>query len=181
MSLIAKMVAFEPNSRFQTPMQMVEAIQACRAAMQEANANQGPRSRNPSGQRTLFALEAREVLKDAIRDKFKERGFRVLLSSDPDQAVKRYQQQPYHALIVNAGSTGREGLHVFNRLLKESDQLKIDLAAVLILDQKQTDLEKQAITHPRGAVMYLPLKMKELIEKVQELAPPDDTPTSDVD
>ena len=169
MALLAKMIAFNPSSRYQTPSQLIEAIQECRAQIQEES--RPPRSRIPEGQKTLFALEAKESLKDHIRDKFKERGYRVLLSSDPEQALKRYQQQPYHALIVNVGSIGPTGVPIFNRVLKEADTAKLDLAAVLILDRKQEDLESEAISHPHAAVMFLPLKMKDLIEKIEELTP----------
>jgi serine/threonine-protein kinase len=119
----------------------------------------------------VFALEAKEILKNHIRDKFKDRGYRVLMSSDPEQALKRYQEQPYHALVVNAGSVGQEGLMAFNRVLKESDKVKLDLAAVLILDNKQADWKSDVITHVRGDVLFLPLKMKDLIDKVEELTP----------
>ena len=49
-------------------------------------------------------------MKDAFR-KFEAKGFRVLLSNDPEQALKQYQQKPYHALIIDAGSVGRGGGH----------------------------------------------------------------------
>jgi serine/threonine protein kinase len=169
MALLAKMVAFDPNARFQTPNQLIEAIQACRAELQEKDQRQV--SRTPAGQKTVFALEAKEILKNHIRDKFKDRGYRVLMSSDPEQALKRYQEQPYHALVVNAGSVGQEGLMAFNRVLKESDKVKLDLAAVLILDNKQADWKSDVITHVRGDVLFLPLKMKDLIDKVEELTP----------
>jgi eukaryotic-like serine/threonine-protein kinase len=100
-SLIAKMVAYEPGSRYQSPNQLVEAIQACRMELQEREQSTNPRM--PSGQKTLFVLEAKETLKELIRDRFKEEGYRVLISSDPELALKRYQHQPYHALIVNVG------------------------------------------------------------------------------
>jgi serine/threonine protein kinase len=168
-SLIAKMVAYEPGTRFQTPTQLVEAIQACRMELQSREQSANPRM--ASGQKTVFVLEASEKLKEHMRERFKEEGFRVLMSSDPDQPLKRYQYQPYHALVVNAGSIGKEGIAVYNRVLKEADLAKLDLAAVLILDRKQSDLAMDAISHSRGSVMYLPLKMKNLIDKIEELAP----------
>lgn len=179
MSLLAKMVAFEPGMRYQTPNQLVEAIQLCRANLQERDKSGNPRS--PIGQKTVFALEAREALKTHIRDRFKERGYRVLMSSDPEQALKRYQEQPYHALIVNAGSVGQEGIRAFNRVLRESDTAQLDLAAALILDSKQSDLAADAISHTRGAVLYLPLKMKDLLDKIEELTPHLKAQDSDAD
>lgn len=169
MKLISKMVAFEPSARYQTPGQLVEAIQACRVELQDKVRTNN--SRMAPGQKTLFALEAKETLKEHIRDKFKERGYRVLMSSDPEQALKRYQSQPYHALVVNAGSIGQGGIAMFNRMLKESDKSNLDLAAVVILDRKQSELAADVVSHDRAAVMYLPLKMKDLIDKIEELSP----------
>jgi eukaryotic-like serine/threonine-protein kinase len=172
--LLEKMVAFEPKRRFQTPTELVEAIQAVRvdvhrniAAVIEAAAN----PRIPPGPKTLYLIESNAKLKDAIRDKFKARGYRVLASSDPTQAVKQYQQRPYHALIVDAGTIGKEGVEVFNRVLKSSDASKQDLAAVLLLAEKQADWQADAIRHQRGAVLFLPLNMKDLIHKIRELVP----------
>ena len=178
--LLAKMVAYEPGSRYQTPTQLVEAIQKCREDLKE-KAKAGGNPRIPAGQKTVFALEAREALKNHIRDKFKERGYRVLLSSDPEQALKRYQEQPYHALIVNAGSLGQESIRAFNRVLKESDFMKLDMAAVLLLERKHEDWAADAMSHDRAAVLYLPLKMKNLIEKVEELTPELNEQTEDDD
>jgi serine/threonine protein kinase len=168
-SLIAKMVAYEPSKRFQTPNQLVEAIQACRAELQERERASNPRV--AGGQKTVFVLETSEKLKEHMRERFKEEGFRVLMSSDPEQPLKRYQYQPFHVLVINAGSVGKEGIVAYNRVLKESDAAKLDLAAILILDRKQSDWAMDAISHKRGSVMYLPLKMKNLVQKIEELVP----------
>ncbi len=86
-------------------------------------------------------------------------------------ALKQYQTRPYHILIIDAGSVGREAIAVFNRVLKESDVAGLDLAAVLLLSGEQADWEADAIRHNRAAVMYLPLNMKELLHKIRELTP----------
>mgnify|MGYP003341870795 CR=1 FL=1 len=52
--LLAKMVAYEPTERFQTPNQLVEGIRLCRAELA------GPvvRSRTPTGPKTVFVVGA---------------------------------------------------------------------------------------------------------------------------
>src|SRR5262249_19433610 len=148
--------------------QLVEAIQAAR--MEVAREVAEAQARAPAGPKTIYVVEARESMKDAFR-KLGTKGFKVLLSNDPDTALKRYQQQPYHTLIVDAGTVGREAIAVFNRVLKESDVAGLDLAGVLLLSDKQTDWEGDATRHARAAVMFLPLNMKELLKKVRELTP----------
>src|SRR6185312_4397950 len=73
MRLLGKMISFEPTQRFQTPMQLVEAIQACRAELTTGTVE----SRMPTGPKTLFVVEQNQKLQDAFREKFKEQGYRV--------------------------------------------------------------------------------------------------------
>lgn len=171
MKLLAKMVAFEPTYRYQTPNELVEAIHICQADIRNNVGMTAVSSRIPGGSKTLFAIETKENLKEAFR-KFKGRGFeKVLISNDPEMAIKQYKEKPFHALIVDAGSVGRGGVEVFNRVLKEADAAKLDVAAVLLLDEKQADWASDAIRHQRGAVMYLPLSMKDLIRQIRDLMP----------
>lgn len=168
MALLSKMVAFQPTARIQTPAQLLEAIHNCRSELKSFQESGSTNGRAPRGPLTLFAVEGNEKLKDGFR-KLKQKGYQVLLSNDPSQALKRYQQQPYHALVIDAGSVGREGVQTFNRILKASDAAKLDLAAVLLLAEGQSDWESDAIVHPRAAVMYLPLNMKQLVQKIRDL------------
>jgi serine/threonine protein kinase len=167
MSLLGKMVAYEPSQRIQTPTQLVEAIQNCRMELAREPADAG---RVVTGPQTLYVVESNEKMKNAFR-KLSLKGFRVLLTNDPGQALKQFQQKPYHTLIVDAGSVGREAVSVYNRLLKESDLAGLDLTAILLLSEKQTDWASDAIRHGRGAVLFLPLNMKELLKTVRDLAP----------
>lgn len=171
MAVLRKMVAFDPAARYQTPTELVDALQACRAELRGQTAPAGPgRNRTPDGPKTLYAVEANEKLKLAFREKFKARGYRVLLSNDPAAAVKRYREQPYHTVILDAGTVGREAVAAYNRVLKESDAAALDLIAVLLLSEKQTDWQADAIPHDRGAVLLLPLNMKDLMRKIRELS-----------
>ncbi len=178
MKILEKMVAYEPARRYQTPTELVEALLACRPEIERtgqkvtaAAAVPTNSSRIPTGPKTLYAVETNEKLKEAFR-KLKAKGFeRVLISADPSRALEQYQKQPYHTLIMDAGSVGRDAVATFNRVLKESDTAKLDLAAVLLLAQKQADWASDAISHPRGAVLIFPVNMKELTDKIRELMP----------
>ncbi len=167
MRLLSKMVAFEPTHRFQTPAQLVEAIQTCRA---ELAAGIG-QSRVAKGPKTLFVLEENQKLQDAFREKFKAAGYRVILSIDPGQAVKRYQQQPYHAIIIDAGTVGRDGVDAYNEVLREADVGGLDVSAILILSEDQAGWATQAKTHAHGAVLIRPVTMKQLLDRLNQLAP----------
>jgi serine/threonine protein kinase len=138
--LLGKMVAFEPSQRFQAPTQLVEAIQACRADLAAGAAQ----SRLPTGPKTLFVVEQNQKLQDAFREKFKEHGYRVLLTIDPGQAVRRYQQQAYHAIIIDARTVGKEGVTAFNDVLRAADNAGMWVGAILLLAEEQAGWEREA-------------------------------------
>ncbi|MBN9518653.1 protein kinase [bacterium] len=169
--LIAKMVSFDPTRRVQTPAELVATIQETRVKLGGAAVLQ-VRSRKAEGPHTLFVVEENAKLQDAFREKFRAQGYRVLMSIDPGQPLRRFQQQPYHALIVDAGTVGEDGVEAYSRVLKEADTVGVDVGAVLILNEDQAHLQHRATKHKNGVVLVRPVTMKQLIETVYGLAPP---------
>jgi len=175
MRLLAKMVAFEPMQRFQTPAQLVEAIQACRAEI----ASGASQARAPTGPKTLFVVEQNQKLQDAFREKFKAQGYRVLLSIDPAQAVKRYQQQPYHAIIIDARTVGRDGVSAYNDVLRVADTMGMEVGAILLLSEDQTGWQVQTRPHEHAAILVDPgITMKQVLHKLRELTTSKDDPST---
>ena len=173
MRLIGKMVAFDPVERFQTPAQLVEAIQAARADVSSGAAE----SRVPTGPKTLFVVEQNQKLQDAFREKFKASGYRVLLSIDPGQAVKRYQQQAFHAAIIDARTVGRDGVDAYNDVLRAADSAGLHVSVILLLSQEQAGWRAQVRDNEHGAVLVDPgITMKQLLLTLNDLTPDDERP-----
>ena len=124
---------------------------------------------SPSGPRSLFIVESHSKLQDAFREKFGTAGFRVLLSQDPNRALHRYEEQPYHALIVDAGTAGESGVRAFRKIVEESDAIDLTLAGILILNEDQTDWSELVPPHPGVSVMIRPINLKQLIDKLNEM------------
>jgi DNA-binding response OmpR family regulator len=151
---------------------MVEALSECRFALTTGTppGKAPPASRIPGGPKTLCVIEANPKLQEAFRG-LNKKGYRVLLSVDPGQAVRQYQTKPYHALIVDCGTVGQDGVEAYNRVLKQSDAANLDVAAVAILNEDQQGLRSQATVHPRGAVLVRPVGLKQVLHKIRELVP----------
>ena len=115
--LLENMMSLSPELRFQTPSQLLEAIREVRRELE------GKAAGKPAVSRSLFVVEKDERLQDALRDGFKAQGFRVFLASDPVRALERYRQQPYDALIIDAGTTGQDGLFIFDKVMAEAKRL----------------------------------------------------------
>lgn len=169
--LIAKAIALEPNQRFQTPTAFLDAIKRTRQEVSGAQAGTTD-ARRAEGPLTIFVSEPNPKLQAVFRDKLKEYGFnRVIISIDPEQVMKRYQQQPYHACLIDAGALGREGLDAFKRVVREADAQQRDLAAVLLLNDDQRSWVDEAMAAGAGEVIVRPVVLSVLHEVLSDHLP----------
>lgn len=166
--VVATMMSLNPQHRYQTPSQLMDALRAARRDLETKDV-----SRNASATlRTVFIIERDERLQDALREKLKELGYRVFLAADPARAMDRYRQQPYDALIVDVGTTGEDGLFLFERIMNESERLGINCAGILVLSEDQKDWSHRIVLRPQVTVLIRPVTLKQLHRKLQELVPP---------
>lgn len=159
--LIETMTKFEPHQRYQTPSQLLDAIRNVRREIEGKDTTKRPP--------TLFIAERDERLQDIFRKKFKENGFRVLLSNDPMRALDRYRQQPFEALIVDAQTIGDEAMYVFERVVDAANDSQIPCAAILLLGQEQSNLSSKMKQRANVSCMIYPVKFRKLLAKIREL------------
>lgn len=164
-ALLTRMVALDAADRFQSPAALLESIKNIRRDMEGEVA--GPTA--PGGPATLFVVEPNQKLQDVFRDRLKKQGYKVLISLDPSRALQRFQQQPYHALIVDAASAGAEAIEPFDKVLREAASMGLAFTGFLILDPEQSNLEERFRDKPDVVTMYLPAK--ELLAKLRQLVP----------
>jgi serine/threonine protein kinase len=164
------MLALDPARRYQTPAQLVDAVKTVRREV-EGPAAAGAVSGGPASTatRTLYIVERDERWQDALREKFKEAGFKVMLAVDPTRALERFRQQPFQALIIDANSVGEDGLMVFEQVMLEAVTRSVACAGVLILNEEQADWQRRVTPRPGVGVMVLPIKFKQLHRKLVEL------------
>jgi eukaryotic-like serine/threonine-protein kinase len=166
-SLLSRMVAFEPVDRFQSYDQLIDAIQQVKGEVEggkRASAS-GP------GAKTVFVVEQNPKFQDAFREKLKARGYRVLISIHPTQAVSRFQQQPYDALIVDCVAAEREGLDAYEKVLREAEMKRVDCAGILLLSKDQAHWAEGLAGLPKSAALIMPVNMKQIVQTLGEFAP----------
>ena len=161
--LVENMMSLTPEHRFQTPSQLLDAIRDVRREIK------GKRPGKPGAARSLFVVEKDERLQDALRDKFKENGYRVFLASDPERALDRYRQQAFDALIIDAGTTGMDGLLMFDQVLAESRRQRNFCAGILILSESQRDWVDKVESRGCVSLLVRPVTIKQLQHEVTEL------------
>jgi CheY-like chemotaxis protein len=160
------MVAFDPAVRFQTYEQLNDAIQQVRAELLG-----GATALAAAGPKTVFVVEGNPKFQDAFREKLKAAGYRVLISINAGQALARFQQQPYHALIVDCATGDRTGLEAFEKVLREADLKRLDCAGLLLLSKDQEHWAEGLEHFPKSAALTMPVGMKQILQKLADLAP----------
>ena len=155
--VIAKAIAFQPMQRFQTPTAFLEGLKAARAELAG-----GENTRRATGSLSIYVVEENPKLQDVFREKFKQLGFRVLISADAGNALERYQRTPFHALLVDAGTAGRDGVEAYKRVMREAGSTYLDLCGMVILNEDQGEWAKQINDIPGGAAFLRPVGLKQL-------------------
>ncbi len=165
--LVKTMMELEPIKRYQTPAQLLDAIQHARAEVS------GGRVGTHTANQTIFVAENDEKLQNVLRDKLKKLGYRVLIASDPARAYDRYQQSPYEVLIMDVGTVGEEGVRTINSVLRKSRNVNMACHALVIVSEDQSGIE--AMIEPdvsqKVTILKRPLKMNDLTNKLMEIAP----------
>jgi serine/threonine protein kinase len=163
--LYERMTAFQPHDRYQTPAQLHDAVRRVQAELEGNPAA----ALAPTGPKTIFVVEGNERLQDALREKLRSVGYRVLMAHDPERAEQRYRTQPFHALLVDAGTAGEDGLNAFKRILRLADDSGLAIAALLVLSEDQSEWAKEIPGHRGAGSLTRPINLKQIYTKLDEL------------
>ena len=124
-----------------------------------------------SGPKTVFVVEHNPKFQGAFREKLKANGYRVLISINASQAVVRFRQTPYDALIVNCATADRPGLEAFESVMQDAELNRIDCAGLLIVSDEQTHWAETVKQFSKAAALKMPASMKQILAKLGELVP----------
>jgi serine/threonine-protein kinase len=175
--VVNKATMFDPDRRYQTPGAVLSdlRIAARRLAEQNETAREhtagqtpspadlvGAASGEPQEQRSVMVIESNTEMQDVFRDSLRRAGYRVLLTSDPERALARFQQEPTAAdcVVFNAQEIGESAVEAFNRFAEST--LTEPIPAVLLLDEAQHAWKEHARTDDHRVVIFMPVTMKKL-------------------
>lgn len=171
--LLETMMSLNAKRRYQNPTQLLGAIRSARHEVEHRHINHAVSGGGsaPGNEPTVFVIEKSERLQDVFRDRLKKHGYRVLLSINPANALNRFRTMPYEAILLNAETTGEEGLSYFQQIMSEAERQKLDFAGILLLAEEQKSWAAKVRAYPKLAVMVRPVTAKQLMEKLHELVP----------
>lgn len=111
----------------------------------------------------VMLVESKANLQNAIRDRLKARGYRVLIIQDPNRALARFaplEEAPADAVIFGASELGNLALEAYNKFAV--DEHTADIPSILLADRKQARIISDAQRGDRRRMLALPLKVREL-------------------
>jgi serine/threonine-protein kinase len=182
-SVLNKSMALEPNRRYQSPGEYLADLEmvAHRLAEDPTEAPAAPVEERPQPltatgdeeepRHAVMIVESNARMQDMLRDGLKKAGYRVLLTSSPERALDRIGEQPDAAdcLVLDAQELGESALDAFNRL--DDDGTTRALPAILLLEREQRAWRRRAKTSKHRLVLFLPITLGQLRDKLKELIP----------
>ncbi len=147
--------------RYQTCSEMLVDLQ--RIAGRLATAGDSPDAEKSADvPRSVMVVESSPNMQDAMRQGLKRVGFRVLITTDPERALSRFEDDHHVAdcVIFCAGSLGQAAVDGFNTL-GEQEHTK-NVPALILMERNQQELHRQAKVGKHRAALLLPLKMKQI-------------------
>ncbi len=193
--IVEKAMQLDPDKRYQTPAEMYVdlSIAAKRLAkgedVEEVEASNGETKTEQLGtdrererwaamlvpqekRRVLMFVESNPRMQDIFRDGLKRSGYRVLLTSDPDRALSRFEDNEKAAdcVIFSTGSLGSGAVKAFNAL--GENEATAGVPAVLLLGESQQGWKKKAKFAEHRVAVSMPIKLKQFRQLLTKLVPP---------
>ena len=115
--------------------------------------------------RTVMVVESQTDMQNTLREKLKQRGYRVLITSSPPRALQRFadsaeDERPADCIVFSTIQLGSDALQAFNAM--GDDPHTRQVPAILFADRRQQSLLQQAKLGDSRMLLKSPLKMREL-------------------
>ena len=177
-AIINKAMDLNPDRRYSTPGELLEDIKVAAdqvdAGFSPLMEEESPSDAQPQrtaaparkslegDSRTVMLVESAIPIQNALRSRLKDLGYRVLVISDPDRALQRFErgEQAADCVVFGTGDLGQTAIDAFNSFA--DDELTCDFPAILLVDDKNLDAAQSAKLAPHRVTLPLPLKFREL-------------------
>lgn len=181
-AIVGKAMEFQPDKRYQTPSQMLADVEAAIHKIQNPDPTEvsvaandeaeeiDPESLKEGKGKTVMVIESKSELQDLLREKLKNRGYRVLVFSGPERALARFNAEQVNevdCVVLCAVDLGNEALHAFNAMAEQEHTQKVPV--IMLVDPRQKHVIRGAKTSENHVLLSMPLKVRELRSTLAQL------------
>lgn len=122
-------------------------------------------------QRNVLCVEAQPAIQEAFKKTLGRAGYRVILVSDAERGAERYREAPADVVVFDLDGLGVDALDSFLDMHEKAHEDGNELSAVVLLGPKQADYRDRLPTDDRLSVLVKPIKMKDVQDALDGLAP----------
>lgn len=184
-AFIMKALELKPEKRFANANEMLTELKKVKLRMEQGTADMvedtstpgatiaGPLLDVSTDNKTIMLVESKMEMQDVLRDRLKKGGYRVLILSDPERALTRFndpERPPADLVIFSCQELGHDALDAFNQFA--TGEHTRNLPAILFLNDRQQEFVKSARLSDRRLVLMMPLKVRELNDAIVQLLSP---------
>lgn len=187
-TLVHRAMQVNPDERYQTPGEMLDAIASTRDAIKAGDLSRYDASKaevdreaekkkpgNEGAGLTVMLIETNQKLQNALREKLKHVGYRVLVFTNPARAIERIRSHDEdfeggpltHCVIFGCGELGSAALEAFNYFGVDEDTA--ETPAVLLINEEQKHFVDAANLSEHRVYIEMPLKLRELRQKLMNV------------
>ena len=181
--VVNKMLSIKPKHRFQTVLEVQEALKPINLRCTEEESTTTPdlpkkerqvsstkvASLKASDKPRIMVVEVSGKSQDSLRQFFSTQGFRVLVTENPKRALTRFESVPAPAdlLLLSSQVLGHDAVSVFNSLAPDPYLKKIP--ALLITSPRQSEIVAEAVEDDLRQVITMPFEASDLLQRVKTL------------
>ncbi len=173
-AVVMKALKLDPEARYQTPAEMLSDLVVLSDRLAGgSNGRTKDAARSTVRQRAVMIVEPNANVQETLRNQFKQEGFRVLVTTDPDRPASMFadtNQKP-DCVIFSTLTLGEDALRAFNEFGDMASTSTVP--AVLLLGQRHHEWANRAKTTEWRTTVPTPIKMKRLLALLDKLTPAD--------
>ncbi|MDO5552718.1 MAG: serine/threonine-protein kinase [Planctomycetia bacterium] len=182
--IVEKAMSLDAEKRYQSPGSMLRDLEVALQKLAEGEASQLLSSDETTtslavaarrdDRKTILVVESNPQLQNLFRESLKKEGYRVLVMSDPERALERFEfpDHDISCVLLNAQSLGPNAVVGFNQLGKLPHSAEVP--AILLLDETQVAWGAKAHRNKWRLAVGMPITMKRLQEVIHRLLSPGD-------
>jgi serine/threonine-protein kinase len=166
MALVNRSMDLDLMKRFSKPGEMLAEIRSVQKRLESgepdaAEAASGKLEREGENH-SVMIVESNIEMQDALRDSLKRRGYRVLVISDTQRALARFEggEMPAEVVIFCTTELGESALQAFNQFGQQAATSQVP--AILFVAEMHKDFAMRAQLAPHRVVLPMPLKVRQM-------------------
>lgn len=187
--LLNRMMEIRPDARLQTPGLALLEIENVLAALKRGD-NDGVDANLTEAQakdyakqiaakeegkgKTVMLIDSNVKLQDSLREKLKNIGYRVLITSDPARGLERFQDcdpaetLPADCVVFGCAGLGGQGIMALQDFVS-NERISRTPAILVVTENLETRVDPELRNDPETVVLSMPLKFKYVQRALRKL------------